>query len=307
MEFVNMAAKIDWIEGTIKNRPFDEVLTELKPFFSDDFTELEYGGHHYSHSAIVCGDGRVYWSPDRPEMGVHVSLPSQALAIVCGERDRLTLARDLRSMGMEFTRDDFCVDDTAGLLDLDVIMAAVRSGAYVSRFKKWLIVDNSEGGRTIGFGKRGSDSYIRIYDKAKEQHENGHRIRVELELRRKRAQFAMLVLLDLDDPSQMTATVFGLIRSTLDFRIPSASDETKSRWEVAQWWAEFFEFCGFVHLFIPKEIRTVEDTINWLRKQVSPSMLVAMSKLGSEGFLKLASDAVPRLRPKHIAMMREGR
>ena len=44
MEFVNMAAKIDWIEGTIKNRPFDEVLPELKRLFSVDFTELEYGG-----------------------------------------------------------------------------------------------------------------------------------------------------------------------------------------------------------------------------------------------------------------------
>ena len=302
-----MAIKIDWLEGTIKNRPFDEVLTELKPFFSDDFTELEYGGHHYSHSAIVCGDGRVYWSPDRPEMGVHVSLPSQALAIVCGERDRLTLARDLRSMGMEFTRDDFCVDDTAGLLDLDVIMAAVRSGAYVTRFKKWLIVDNSEGGRTIGFGKRGSDSYIRIYDKAKEQHEFGHRVRVELELRRKRAQFAMLVLLDLDDPSQMTAIVFGWIRDTLDFRVPSASDETKSRWEAAEWWEEFFEFYEAVRLFIPKKVRTREEVVAWLRKQAAPSMLVAMSVIGSEGLLKLASEAVPRLRPKHIPMMRGGR
>jgi DNA relaxase NicK len=299
-----MSVKMDWLEGTIKHRAYTEVIEELKTFFLDDFTELEFGGMGYSHSAIVCGTGRVFWSPARHEMGVHVRLPAKALALACGAIDFFTLALDMRLMGMEFTRVDFCADDTIGHLDLDVIIAAVKAGSVVMRFKKWVLIENSEGGRTLSFGSRVSDTYVRIYDKAKEQHEHGHRIRVEMELKKERANLAMVALLQLWDKSKITATVFGWLRSAIDFRVPNKSDGTKSRWVVAEWWEQFLEFCEQVRLFIPDKTRKAEDVVNWLKNQVAPSMLVAMSVLGDDGLIILASSAVNRLRPKHIAMMR---
>lgn len=298
--------KIDWLEGTFKEIPFLQVLENIKRLFLDDFVELDRGGMGYSHSALVCETGRVFWSPDRPEMGVHLTLPSKALEV--SEFNPLTLASDLHSEGFEFTRVDFALDDTVGMLDLTQIISSVKAGAFVSRARKWTHIENSEGGETISFGSRSSDSYIRIYDKAAEQTQAkkkfvvGHWVRVELELKRERADAAILTLLASINPDEQVKNVFGWFRSALDFKT-IGTDSNKSRWQTVEWWEKFLAYCEKVRIFLSQSVRTAQQVVDWIDRQVAPSLLVAMTVLEPEGLLKLASNAVSRLKPKHIAMM----
>lgn len=72
--------KIDWLEGTIIGKLVDRVLSDLQKILNG-WQELPRGGYGYEFAAIVCGSGRVYWSRARPEMGVHISMPSSAIDV----------------------------------------------------------------------------------------------------------------------------------------------------------------------------------------------------------------------------------
>lgn len=289
--------KIDWLEGTILGKNIDSALRELRDLFRD-WQELERGGYGYEFAAIVCGSGRVYWSRARPEMGVHISMPSSAIDVsgYSGE----SLLYILCNLGAKFTRVDIALDDMAGLLNLDTIGNAIDAAQYVSRFKKWTFIKNSEGGRTYSFGSRSSDSFVRIYDKAAEQKAIGHWIRVELELKRDRANAAADYILK--NPDNWREKACGWLLGMIDFKIPS-NDTNKSRWQSADWWHKFLQFVQKARIIVYRAERTVEDLRAWIESQVTPSLFVLLDVLGWEQVLRMIGEASARLKPKHLAMI----
>lgn len=288
---------IDWIEGTVLGKSFDHVLSELQKILNG-WRELEHGGYGYEFSALVCGSGRVYWSRARREMGVHISLPSSAIDVSGYNGESLLLL--LCGLGARFTRIDIALDDMAGMLDLDVIANAVDESQYVSRFKKWTFIKNSEGGRTYSFGSRSSDSFVRIYDKAAEQKAIGHWIRVELELKRDRANSAADFILK--NPDTWRERACGWLLGMIDFKTP-CNDANKSRWQSAAWWLKFLRFVQKARLIIYRAERTVEDLREWIEAQVTPSLFVLLDVLGWECVLRMIGEASGRLKPKHLAMI----
>lgn len=289
--------KIDWIEATILHRNINSILTELRDFLGG-WQQLERGGYGYECSAIVWRTGRVYWSPSRSEMGVHISLPSSALDLAGVSPEALIV--DLSNEGAKFTRIDFAADDLKGTLDLEIIGKAVKARQYVARSKKWTHIENSEGGQTYGFGSRSSDSYIRIYDKAAEQNVPGHWIRVEIELKRERAQAAVDYVLS--NCGNWAGQAASWILGMLDFKLPS-KDSNKSRWDTAKWWLEFLGFVQKGRLFVSRVIHTADDLRAWIESQVTPSLFVLIRVIGWEEVLRIIGEACTRLKAKHFAMI----
>lgn len=298
--------QIDWLRGTILNRPIDDVLSALLPILGER-QELDRGGSGYEYSAIVLGTGRVLWSRLRPDMGVHVNLPASALA-AC-KFDSFNLLQKLQAMEMSFTRIDFTFDDMIRILDIKTVYQVLNSKNFVSRWHKWKNVeshDEDEVGQTIYVGNRASASFLRIYDKAAEQREKGypfegHWIRVELELHKERAQLAIKTLLQID-PSTWGERVAEWLLGLIDFKAVG-TDSNKSRWQTVGWWHEFLGFVKKSRLTTEKNFRTVDDVRDWVGKQVTPSLLVLWTVDGARRMQNMIDGAASRLKGHHLAMI----
>jgi hypothetical protein len=76
-----LEATVDFLEFTVPVGAFFD-LVELLP---GGLVPLDRGWRGYSSSALVAsGKGRVAWSVDREDMGVHCSLGGQALGVFAG-------------------------------------------------------------------------------------------------------------------------------------------------------------------------------------------------------------------------------
>lgn len=98
------------------------------------------------------------------------------------------------------TRLDIALDDFNEILDLEGVEWYLNHGFVTSRFQKYGIIgqrkttDGSLLGKTINFGSRQSEAYIRLYDKKLEQENDKKKLveveswqRYEVELKQKQA------------------------------------------------------------------------------------------------------------------------
>lgn len=298
-----MRFSIDWIEGTILGRDVPEVVSECQKEFGA-WVELPGKQLGYDHVALTSFGARVYWCDAIPDMGVHISFPSLSLGL-WGESIRGLIIR-LYQMGLRSSRLDLAFDDCEGLLDLSVIESHLDDGAVSTHFRKKTVLRSADSdgrwGKTIAFGKRGGSSFVRIYDKAAEKHLPGHWVRVELELRKKRAALAFELLFQLaegDWASQAAEWLYGV----LDFKMRS-DDTNKSRWDSEGFWLDFLKVARKARLTIPESVKTIEDLKRWVIKQVAPTLLVLYMAVGEAELMRIIGSASNRLRPKHEILLR---
>lgn len=148
---------------------------------------------------------------------------------------------------MNVTRLDVAYDDHAGLLDIDRIVLDTQLQEYVSRSNTWDIHLSSKG-KSVELGSQQSEVLIRIYDKAAERHcESGtHWIRVELQLRRDRAQ-AFLDLLDSVDG--IGSAFCGVVINYLRYVDPDPLDSNRWRWPIKDYWGDFLCNADAIRLY----------------------------------------------------------
>jgi phage replication initiation protein len=278
---------------------------------------LDRGGLGYDHSAEMSA-GRCYWRPDRADMGIHVVMSASALAAWAAQRQARGLAPwsspvDLLSralnVGAKVTRIDLAWDDREGVLSIDEILEARNAGLCVSRFRgsklidQCRLVDGQVTGKGVYFGSRTSDSFLRIYDKALEQGEDGHWVRVELELKSDRAMAAALILSrwwDLSVQAQLAGVLYGL----MDFKVAGADDANRSRWETEPWWLAFLKVVEKCQLEVVAKDRTIEDAVRYLVEQVAPTLSVVVEILGVDILDVLCKNGKLRWRAKHRRLIR---
>lgn len=294
--------RIDWLEGTISKRPISDILHELQRYFCGfDWQELDRGAMGYTHSALVAVSGRVYWNPERVDMGVHVSLPSTALDQLGMSSE--SVLRDLRGMGFKCSRLDIAADDFDGNLSLSVIREKVLRKEIVFRAQK--VSEDRDllggSGNTIYFGKRGSRSVMRIYDKSAQQadlHKGvfTHWTRAELELRGERAEAAARVIAANWDTWHEIAR--GWFLAFLDFKEPGL-DSNKSRWVTCAWWSIFLDNAVKIRLVLDPQVRSVDTVKTWVVRQVSPSLSVLGQTIGYQELFQIVLDGGNRLSERH--------
>lgn len=294
----------DWIAGTIKlkKKTLIHVLSEVQNYFAGygmTWLELEHGYNGYSKAAKVGSSCKVLWRPDRLDMGVHVVIPASGIAEMGVSFE--AICRDLHYVGLVASRFDFAADDFDGLLDMDVIRAkADGKKEVVSRAKHVRELRDLAGGsgETIYFGDRESEMFVRVYDKRQERLDKGekcereHWIRVEPELKGARAHAAFLYVVT--HPEGWHEAACGWLRSHLDFKEPG-EDEQKSRWETSSWWLAFLANAAKLRLAIGEQVKTVERVRRWVKKQVTPSLLVLGKTIGYEELFSDILEAASRL------------
>jgi phage replication initiation protein len=300
-----VVGSIDYLEGTFPDGVSVALVCDLLGLPA--FVEMPKGGGGYLEQVRSANVSVLF--AGRPGMGCHFSASGKGcreLEAVIGFPGWRPFLGILQEAGATPTRCDFAFDDFFGWLDLDTIIRHARERQYVAR---WETVDGIEGfqgaragGRTVYFGSRASDHFLRIYDKAKEQlaTDGRHWIRVEGVYRRASAAEIVRRFVDRGFPA-----VAEVIHGSLRFTEGDASRGERST-EVA-WWPAFLGGCDRAMLNLAGPPQTIEGAKEWVIGQVAPVLAMIQEAMGVKAFGSWAGEMMAggreRWTPKHLAIL----
>jgi hypothetical protein len=247
------------------------------------------------------------------------------------------LAGELWARQFDCSRFDVAYDDRAGVLPFSTLRRRVEAAAkswsrrsFTTRAQvvggQWSGGADRPFGYTLNLGVRGSETYVRFYDKAaqmKAVHDedvDGSWTRCELEFRRDRANAALLafagmrmptvaealageggpILLEVSGP----AAIAGVLRAHLDFKRVGTNTRLENC-KSAPWWAAFLAGCDKARLVVRPVVRSVERSLKWIGKQVAVSLglVLAADGFGVRTLHALAQYGQTRFAKKHREML----
>lgn len=293
---IKVSVSVHWLEGTVPGG-IPQAETFVRALGGGE--PLERGGLGYTMGWSVRGKGRVYVSPGRPEMGVHLVLTGQ----ICDELGGDELARIAYMVEVRrghWTRFDDAMDtngcsveDFRDAEEQGQVVSRARSGTEYKPFR-------GPGGHTMTYGKRGSRRVVRVYDKRSERAALGLSCelgtRVEVEHRDEYADAAVLHWLrggDLRD----------LVLSAIDVR---EGDGNVSRRPRVGWWAAVVDGASRVVMVTAGSAEvTMAKARKWLHEQVAPTLawVVAADRGDVEWLLGEVSAARGRVQPWKLQLV----
>lgn len=293
--------RLDYLSFTLENS--EENFERLWGLVdATDIKILAYGGLGYIASANILDGGRVFWHPERLEMGIHVKLNARSLALI--EMCPIGLLNRVRHWAGKITRLDIAFDDKSAVLDMDEMYKKILKGEVVTRWRTVTRVsgarvgDDKKIGDTINVGSRVSESFLRIYDKKQEMIARGKDVsevdtwtRVELELKGDKANAFGLILAETALGGGLTTAAeqcASLLAGLLEFKEENPHDVNKTRWLQSPFWLKFVGNVSKLTLSLPKTIKTLDDSKEWVRSQASATLaMIVLSEdddLGQTGY-----------------------
>jgi len=267
--------------------------------------DRSFGTRGYQQSA-TCGSITMSWGGSP---GVHVSMQAKGCRQLEAQSDFSweVLFEQLQKMAARFTRIDVAFDDRYGYLSLEVMERSIRDKHLTTRAEKrrkedsWTDTGEDRPGTTLYLGRRASTTFCRIYDKAAEQKEEGHWIRVELELKKHQASAAVDTFLE-----GGFRALNGFLRAYLDFKEPQA-DTNRRRWPTVAWWEAFLQGVAKCGPSLHKVATTLEIKARWLLDQVATSLSMVVEHMeGDLDFvLRMVFEGGRRKTSEHERILKE--
>lgn len=256
---------IDWIEGTWKSG----TPVTLPKSISQNWVETKAFNGYTTGSLFA--DGRIMMSnANRPEMGNH--------AVWNGEACRksveppLSLIKYLGAFGFSFTRIDLAIDLINCNVQPEQATEEIKNERVKTRAREFPFWANAQGkGYTQYIGKKASEVYCRIYDKAAEMGVEQDHTRVELILRHSRANHAAREIVHRPD-------FRGLVLAYVDF--PT--------------WDQWVEAMAAPEVKLPAEQKETNTRL-WLLNACAPALAREIVLSGDTQFYEKFKAAVALL------------
>lgn len=267
-----------------------ESVLKLKLDFMihEDYGFYSYAEHYYM------GDIFVLTSPDA-EKGVLLELKGQGCRqfecfLLAQHRSWYDFFMDALLENGVFKRLDLAINDMVGILSIPELVKKCEQEECISVFRSFKSYRSGElvrkdekfgMGNTLYIGSLKSEVYFCIYEKDYEQYvkfnipieETPIKNRFEIRLKNDRAYYAVRDLLTYYDPER---TAFSIINRYLRFA-DSESDKRRSEWKTNDRWLRFLgEDRGRLKLTTKPEPYSFQRTLNWLSRQVAPTLKVAL-------------------------------
>jgi len=264
---------IDWVACTI-TQGASEVTQYIKRGLTSPWVGLDYAPGRFTRTQRCGGISILTDAPnDESIQLVFTGKGCRELEAAGWFESWPVTLRQLLAGGASFSRLDVALDDREGVLNMDHIVACCNEGRVVCRYGKIIPseerdeVTGAVKGRMVTFGSRGSDTSIRIYDKALqqkavEQDVSGPWIRVELQARKTRAQ-ALASAVGGDE-----APFSGILLSCLDFKGKGRS-KRRERLPTAAWWTVFLGTEQRFQLQTAPRSQSIEKTHDWMMTQMA--------------------------------------
>ena len=300
---------IDWVQFTTKERDPFKVIISLLHLNVKDFTELTKGklGYkkqlHYNNIFILY-DGTEYNEELKTEeMGTHIIITGQGCRYYETKECLVTLISRINQNKSRLTRIDLAIDDKLGdTILLDKIIEDVNKANTVSKWKNSLeltqrsLLDGQVNGQTLNLGSRSSEVFLRIYNKSMEREEEGNWVRMEIEIKGKKAQ-ELQKMINSQNVGQITKK---LIHNYIRIVEPG-KDSNKSRWKIKDYWKNIINTTEKLTLTTRPEEPTLENMKKWVQNQVSATIAtIVMAEGGCMDFLyDQISIGSGKLKTKH--------
>jgi len=238
----------------------------LPEILTQNFVECR-AFHGYTVGSLY-EDGRVLMTnPARPEMGAHLTWDGDALGRC--PVDPIDLIKWLYNAKATFTRIDLAIDFINCNLQPEQATKEINNGRIKTRAQQFPFWADAKGdGYTQYIGKKSSESYLRIYDKAAEMGIQQDHTRVELVVRHTKAQAAASAIVRGHD-------FRGMVVSFADFA------------EWREWRAAF----QVPEVKLPAE-RKPTNTQKWLLDACAPALAREIVLSGNSDFYEKFKDAV---------------
>lgn len=257
------------------------------------FLHEDYGFYSYAeHYAL--GDIFVLSSPELNK-GVLVELKGRGCRqfesyLLAQERSWYEFFMDALSAGGVMKRLDLAINDRTGILNIPLLTEKCRNEECISVFRSFKSYRSGElvrrdekecMGNTLYIGSLQSEVYFCIYEKDYEQYRKNHipiseaevKNRFEIRLKNERAYYAVRDLLIFDNPEQ---TAFKIINRYIRF-VDRDDNRPRCDWKLNDEWAWFISnHRDRLKLTTKPEPYTYERTLNWLARQVAPTLKVAL-------------------------------
>ena len=335
-----MIMNLDWLEFTYLNFNGSEFGCTVYDNFCEEFPELEkymeqmhmlkYGISGYSNCLQFNDDFMIWYNPKYEEMGVHVVFPGHSMHMLCDifnlpTINDLVYAKDLLQIldnrSCRITRLDICYDDYEKMFTpQDFVRFDVEGRIRTNTRTFGYLKSRQNEGHTVYIGKRGSERYLRIYDKNYESGGKINAIRYEFELRRDYVREIARMIRNCE-----FFTFADLIGSFIeiidDYDNSNGSDlaisQRKSRAGVDEKWQLLMEQMQLfakqqigeskVDVIVPREKQqlSINRSLRWFRSQVLPTAASLCLSLGDERFLDIVKSGQEKLNLEKQQMIRK--
>lgn len=268
---------IDWLAFTL---PSDsETLVQglaeniANILFGGDWQSVDRGRYGYSHR-LTWGTGSVLYCPSRPEMGVHVELPSSCLSEL--SMNPYQVVELMHEYGGRAARLDVALDtDSVTMAD---IIRFQREGLIVSRTQHRQIIENlTDGSFTLYIGSANSRRLVRIYDKGIQAQLDRPLVRIEVQFRAEYAHIAANHVL-------AGYSLRDLLVSSVDFR--DDDDSNTTRRTRMDWWETLLDGAERVSFAAPGVPADLDRAYRWVTKQVLGTLAQLSVAFDGSGWLR---------------------
>ena len=213
------------------------------------------------------------------------------------------LSKPKAMQDVRLTRLDVAYDDLSGLLNIDQICDKTRCQEFVSRIQRYESIYGSKG-NSVNFGSKGSNIFIRIYDKARERGftDGRHWIRCELQLRKENACGFVNKL----PGNTLSGLYTGVLKNYLSFREPDPDDSNKRRWEESPWWTAFLDNARAISVAEkPGVIYNLSACEKYVLTQPVGSIKTLIKIYGADEFIEMIRKAPNPKNPKYRRLISE--
>lgn len=309
---------IDWFSFSCRTSTKEEIVELLG--MEDISFENIFGCNGYTDRLYYEGVSIHYGSSGstrfgHPIQGCWLELSGKGCRTFerygCGDWVKLF---DFVSKNKDFctvNRLDIAYDDFLGFLDMSKLVEDTEKLNFVSKFRspaeviKSIDLSTGDVGCTINHGRKGSDTFIRIYDKRFEQHIQDicqHWIRAEIMLRHDRAATAVELLLDKD----VDELYFLIMNNYLRYIQPQTSDSNRWRIPQADHWKRFSESVTTYRISLfsrPDEAYTSERLDNYVENMAGGAIYTYIKIHGVDNLVKAVNDKFNFLNPKYRLLL----
>jgi DNA relaxase NicK len=295
---------IDWLSFVVSAdfiQMYGNIKEALAVFGIEGIDFRDRGLFGYKNSASVWGDGLIGFGGHSQNGTVLVSLPSGALSVMSSKISWVEFFSCLREFSdyVTITRFDIAIDEKRELsspmyLDFYTIFYHLQSDLIKTKLKRktFQVIQNfNSEAWTFYLGRRTSQVFVRIYNKAVEQGLSDCQwVRFEVEFKKVRAQQVFDAFYNSGfDTSSLAGSLFSVVSFVLD------DDTNVSRRSCAPWWIEFINGVEVVPLpSLPERESTLLKRHLWLAS-MSRAIAAVVAVSGVDFFSQIADSGMQEI------------
>ena len=293
----NLFVSVDWLAFTFSSLSFTDILLFLNLNYND-FEPTGRGARGYKQM-LKCKHADITILYDgTPNMGTHCEITSKGFYFaMCSFFKPLLVSTPFNSTALDIPFDfthityflgqlvkraknisrlDLAIDDyTDDYFTLDSLLDLVQSGRCISKFKSFKYEFSKKigsldyTGKTIYFGSRQSNVFLRVYDKALEQKVSNNMkwVRWEFELKNDMAINSINSILKF---KSLPTFVFSLLNTYL--RFINLDNERRTRCSTYSVWSNFTGNVDKVKLYVKPAVKDIEYIKKWFDTYIGPTL-----------------------------------